>query len=166
MGSGVKTYFAKLPSICLFLLALADFVARPAAASAQIVIVVPKESKIDSLSFGQIYKIFRGESIGKEEERPLQIVEFSRASDAFYKKLYDTGAYAAGKRWLQLIFSGERVLPPKSFNNVQKFIKFFSIHDNAIGFLPAAVYERTHSKAIRPVVIDGLSYAHPRYLRK
>ncbi len=135
-------------------------------AHAQIVIVVPKSSSIDSLTSEELRKIFKGQPIGNPKQYPVQIVEYNDISDDFYRALYGQSAYAMGKYWLRLIFSGERVLVPKSFSNVDRFVDFLKKHDNAIGFLPVDIYNKLDPSVIHHVVIDGKKYDDPHYSLK
>ncbi|MFQ5864128.1 MAG: hypothetical protein ACE5IW_02755 [bacterium] len=135
----------------------------PAHARAQIVVVVPATSSIDSLSIKDLQRIFKGQPVKKSDETICQIVEFAPASDAFYKKLYDLDTYSIGKHWLRLIFSGERVLPPKYFSKVNKFLKYLVEHENTIGFLTVEVFNTIKSESIRSVIIEGRSYQDSRY---
>ncbi|RMF65680.1 MAG: hypothetical protein D6743_07635 [Calditrichaeota bacterium] len=129
----------------------------------QFVVVVPTASKIDSLSLKDLKTIFKGYSVKGTGGAPYQIVEFRPIGDAFYKKLYGLDSYSIGKHWLRMIFSGERVLPPKSFSDINRFIKFLQSHDNSIGFLTVKLFESLASKSLRAVVIDGCSYKHIQY---
>lgn len=136
---------------------------RPDEAPAQIVIVVPDKSSIDSLSTKELQKLFKGQPVVAGKETPIQIVEFAPISDALYNQLYGLTAYAMGKHWLRLIFSGERVLPPKSYSEIQKFRRFVGTHDNAIGFLPAEAFTQAGNDSLRAVIINGRDYRHPQY---
>jgi hypothetical protein len=136
----------------------------PVRAFSQIIVVVPAKSKIDSLSSKDLQKIFKGEPAGLRQLTPLQIVEFAPAGDDFYMSLYGANSYAIAKHWLRLIFSGARVLPPKSFSEAAKFFSFLAAHDNAIGFLPLELFQQVKDNSIRAVPIDGRDYHHPQYL--
>ncbi|MDZ7364328.1 MAG: hypothetical protein ONB43_00445 [candidate division KSB1 bacterium] len=136
----------------------------PGTAASQIVVVVPAKSKIDSLSSKDLQKIFKGEPAGPKQLTPLQIVEFAPAGDDFYTQLYGANSYAIAKHWLRLIFSGARVLPPKSFSDAAKFLGYLAAHDNAIGFLPLELLQQAKDNSIRAVLIDGRDYHHPQYL--
>jgi len=149
------------------LLAILVVVLTPLCSPAQTVVVVPATSRFDSLSFKDLQKIFKGQSVDASKGVPLQIVEYGPASDEFYTQLYEQNAYTIGKHWLRLIFSGERVLPPKSVSKIEKFVRILTARENAIGFLPAAVFEKVRKEAIRAIVVDGRDYRHPQYgLRK
>lgn len=134
----------------------------PSWSLAQVVIVVPAKSSIDSLSTKELQKLFKGQ-FESSKETPIQIVEYVPLSDAFYTQLYGLNAYAMGKHWLRLIFSGERALPPKSFSEISRFMRFLVTHDNTIGFLPAQAFQQIHNDPIRAVVVDGRDYRHPQY---
>ncbi|MFQ5602832.1 MAG: hypothetical protein ACE5HS_06145 [bacterium] len=134
--------------------------------AAQIVIVVPAKSPVDSLSTKTLQKIFKGQPVEKGDGRLFQIVEFSSVSDEFYKKLYNLDAYAIGKHWLRLIFSGERVLPPKNFSAMNKFMKCLLSKGNTIGFLSAEEFKINKSDSVRAVVIDGHNFLDPNYTFK
>lgn len=135
----------------------------PAEASGQIVVVVPSKSEIDTLSFKDLQKIFKGQRV-KALAKPCQVVEFAPLSDAFYKKLYDLDAYTVGKHWLRLIFSGERVLAPKNFSEIDNFLKYLKEHANAIGFLRAEAFDKLKGDPVRAVVIEGFGYQDARYI--
>ncbi len=136
----------------------------PVCASSQMIIVVPAKSKIDSLSSKELQKIFKGEPAGPGQLTPLQVVEFAPAGDDFYMSLYGANSYAIAKHWLRLIFSGARVLPPKSFSEAPKFLSFLAAHDNAIGFLPLELFQQVKDNSVHAVIIDGRDYHHPQYL--
>ncbi len=137
------------------------FVALPMCANAQIVIVVQANCDIDSLSIGELKNIFKGQSVDVHES--CQIVEFTPLSDDFYQSLYGLSAYAIAKHWLRLMFSGERVRPPKSFSNGQKCLEFITEHEHSIGFITLEIYKEMKNDSLRAVVIDGRSYKDPQY---
>ncbi|RMF59167.1 MAG: hypothetical protein D6748_07035 [Calditrichaeota bacterium] len=138
----------------------------PENVSAQIVVVVPANSYIDSLTITQLKKIFKGKAIAEGQQSPIQIVEYASVSDRFYKALYGQSAYAMGKYWLRMIFSGERVLPPKSFTSPEQFVRFMQEHYNSIGFLPLDVYKSIDKSLVRHVFIDGKRFDDPQYVFK
>ena len=126
---------------------------------AQLVVLVPKQSRLDSLSVRQLRKIFKGESIDESQPRPVQIVEYKPASEFFYRRLYGQSRYTIAKYWLRLIFSGERVIPPKSFSDPEKTCRYLCKTGNAISFLPVEIFERMKKKfPIKAVVIDKRTY--------
>ncbi len=135
----------------------------PSSSDAQIVVVVSAESTVDSLSFKEVQKIFKGQPIKKTGETPCQVLEFAPSSDAFYNKLYRLDAYTMGKHWLRMIFSGERVVPPKNFSNPKKLLKFLSTREQAIGFITATHYLEMKDESIRTVVIDGTRFNQAQY---
>ncbi len=134
-------------------------------AAAQLVLVVSKDSPLDSLSSKEIRKIFKGQSLVHAENRPLQIVEYAPESERFYKILFNQSSYSIAKHWLRLIFSGERVVPPKSFSDAKKLCKYVSQTSNAVSFLPVSFYERFRLQfPIKAIVVDGRSYRDRGYL--
>ncbi len=147
-------------------LAAATIFIHPGCLQAQIVIVVPTSSDIDSLSSDELKLIFQGESSTGGSHGLSQVVEFGPAGDDFYQLLLKTDAYGMGKRWLRLVFSGAKVLPPKRFTNARKFLRYLKKHDNAIGFLPIDALLNAGSDSVRAVVIDGLDHTQTRYLFK
>lgn len=144
---------------------LLTVLAQTTLASAQLVLVVSKESPIDSLSAKEIRKIFKGQSLVHAGNRPLQVVEYSPERERFYKILYDQSSYSIAKHWLRLIFSGERVVPPKSFSDPKRLCKYVSQAQNAVSFLPRSLFEEyRYDYAIKAVVVDGRHYQDRDYL--
>lgn len=140
----------------------AVFVLRPAAV-AQYVIVTNARSTIDSLSMNELQKIFKGQSIGRQNSLPLQILEYDPICDDFYEKLYGQNAYAIAKHWLRLILAGERVQPPKSFSDINKYAEFIAKNENTIGFLAMQTFCSMKKDSIKAVVINGQSYRDAKY---
>ncbi|MFQ5709331.1 MAG: hypothetical protein ACE5HO_17880 [bacterium] len=149
------------PKLVISIILAAAFV--PVSTQAQFLIVVSSKSSIDSLTTKQLQKVFKGQQVKIKNVNPCQVVEYAPVSDAFYTKLYGHNAYVVGKHWLRMIFSGERVLPPKSFSDIKKFVKFLTEHDNAIGFLSLELFRSSKEDSLRAIVIDGRSYKHPQY---
>lgn len=148
--------------VVLLSLFLAGLLLPPAARS-QFVIVVPKSSCIDSLSMKELEGYFKGSPVKPCSASPTQIVEFSPASEKFYQKLYGVSSYSIGKHWLRQIFSGERVLPPKSVHALEAFIAYMQKYENTIGFLPREIFVKGKKSALRAVVIEGHTYRDPDY---
>ncbi|MFQ5650510.1 MAG: hypothetical protein ACE5IY_11260 [bacterium] len=163
-------HIPELTRRCWSLIVFSIFVVgivSPLSVQAQIVVVVPSSSNVDSLVTKDLQQIFKGEVAFKREGVPYQIVEFAPVSDKFYKILYNLDAYSIGKHWLRRIFSGERVLPPKSFSKVDRFEKFLLAHENAIGFMTADAFGKIKRNAVRAVIVNGCHYQQPEYaLRK
>ena len=131
---------------------------------AQLVIVVPQSSPYDSLTVTQLRHIFKGEPIDGAQQKPIQIIEFKPESEAFYQRLYGLSRYSIAKYWLRLIFSGERVTPPKSFSDPDKACRYLCKNGHAISFLPVELYQKLQkSHPIKAVAIDGLTYRDDGY---
>lgn len=149
--------------VTLRLLWLAIALCWPQLCRGQMVIVVPQKSEVDSLSFKQVRQLFGAQGPAKIRNHLLQVVEYEPSSDEFYHILFGLDAYALGKRWLRLIFSGERVLAPKSCSSIRRFIDYMTTHRNTIGFLPLDVFTGVQNNALRAVPVDGLNYRQPDY---
>ncbi len=136
----------------------------PQCVDAQYVIVVSNTSDMDSLSVDDLKKIFKGASPHRlSSKKNRQVVEYGPACDKFYKSLYGQSSYSLTKHWLRLVFTGKRVLPPKSFSDSEKFARFLIRNEAAIGFLPVDVFVRLSKQSIRSITILGQRY-HYSYL--
>ncbi|KAA3617934.1 MAG: hypothetical protein DWQ05_07770 [Calditrichaeota bacterium] len=131
--------------------------------SAQFVIVAHKDCAIDSLSRKDLHKLFKGQVINAPAAQPLQVVEFEPVSDQFYGQLYGMNSFAVGKHWLRLIFAGERVLPPKNFSDLQRFVDFLLKQKRGVGFLPLATFKQLKSDSLKALVIENKSYLQRGY---
>jgi hypothetical protein len=160
LSSPLKQNRARGRPLVLALLWLAFFAGH---AAAQILVVVPAKSKIDSVTSKDLQKLFKGQAASHFPPASFQIVEFAPSNDAFYGRLYNLSAYVMGKHWLRVIFAGERVLPPKSFSEAAQFFKFFAEHDNALGFLPAELLPQAPPGTLRALVVEGRDYSHAEY---
>ncbi|MFQ5640409.1 MAG: hypothetical protein ACE5IR_20710 [bacterium] len=136
----------------------------PASARAQFVVVVPEKSPVDSLSLNELRMVFKGFSIDTDQKTPFRIVDFDPVSNDYYNVLYGAGADTMAKYWLRLIFTSNRVLPPKNFSNAHKLKTFIETHDDAIGFLPLSLFEKIKGTGIRALIINGRSYHSELYL--
>jgi len=162
----VKTKKNSLQFCASFAFLLVAILILPSPLEAQFVVVTHAKSDIDSLSLEDLRRIFKGQSIGKQKETPLQIVEFDPACDAFYDKLYGQNAYSIAKHWLRLIFAGERVNPPENFSDLDKFLEYLGKNENTIGFLPQETFAALKNKSIKAVVVEGWDGNQSNLLRK
>ncbi|MCA9733373.1 hypothetical protein KC799_14645 [candidate division KSB1 bacterium] len=108
-------------------------------------------------------KIFKGQVVEATKNQLLQIVEFEPACNNFYNRLYGLNSFAVGKHWMRLIFAGERVLPPKNFSDVDKFIEFLIKQKKGIGFLPVSIFKTLKSDSIKALIIENKNYMQPGY---
>jgi len=148
-------------TISLFVLALT--MAAPTRVAAQIILVVPARSTVDSLSLRQVRSLFKGrqpESLGNEL---IQLVEYAPSADEFYGILYHLDSHAIGKLWLRLIFAGARVRPIKSFSGPEKFLKFVATTENALGFISSRYIRRASGDSLKTVSIDGHHFTDKDY---
>lgn len=130
----------------------------PYAINAQYVIIVSGESPADSLSLEEIKQVFHGQTPLRFEGVIFQVVEYKRHCNRFYKKLLNKSAYSVTKNWIKLIFSGEKVKPPRSFSDVKKLCKYVEKNKEAIGFIPISEFKRVKELKIKVVVIHKKNF--------
>lgn len=121
--------------IALAIAALAAL-AMPAAARAQVAVVVPAGSKVSDASLEELRRLFTGK--GTLDGQKVQVVEHTRLRKAFYQALLKLSEDDVRRRWVALMFRGEASAMPKEFGDADEVVKFVAGHPGAIGFVDAS----------------------------
>ena len=106
-------------------------------AKTDMVVVISKDSTIQTLSPKYISKIF----LSKTKEFPngqkalVADLNLKEYREIFYKKICTKSIKQLKKYWTTLIFTG-RGIPPKKINSTDEIIMFINNNKNAISYLP------------------------------
>lgn len=103
-----------------------------------LVVVVNKDSSIDTLSRGEVIDIYMGRYItfpdGKPA-RPLDLSPHSNHKTTFYKELVDRDEATISAYWARLLFSG-RATPPENVATLEAMLSKLSTSVDTLGYIP------------------------------
>ncbi len=126
------------PTLAALALLAALFTARPSTA-AEVVIVVHPETEVDSVSRGELSKIFlkrlrtwaSGESV-----QPVDQPADSAVRQAFSRRVHERSVITIEVYWKRMVFSG-RTLPPKILASDAEILDFVRDTPGAVGYVAA-----------------------------
>jgi ABC-type phosphate transport system substrate-binding protein len=126
-----------------------------------LVLVVGKDSPINSLSHAELNRLFSGDAI-KVDGQPL--VPFAMAPGrperhAFDQVVLGMSPEEANKYWIDRRIRGQGN-PPKSAPSPDVMARVVGSFPAAIGYLPTSAL----NPSLKPVAIDGKSYTDRGYL--
>lgn len=127
--------FKRIIVLGLALLALGS--ARPAAA--QYVVIVNGGSSVESISKGDLSKIFQKKSRNLPDGTsavPVDLDKSSSVREAFSQEVHGRGVNAIEAYWQQQIFAGKDV-PPETKGSDAEVMAFVSSTPGAIGYVSA-----------------------------
>jgi ABC-type phosphate transport system substrate-binding protein len=105
---------------------------------AQLVVVVNKESNIQSLTKKEIVDIYMGRYQSFPNGSPALPIDFPAQTEIksdFYAKLVNLSENKIQSYWSRLLFSG-RAQPPKILDNSQQIVELLSENNAAIAYIP------------------------------
>jgi len=104
---------------------------------AEMVVVVHKDSVVDTLSQQQVTNIFLAKTNRTSTGHRVTPVELinSEYKSLFYEKITQKTLAQINSYWMSLIFTGKGK-PPKKLDNIQSLIDELSVNSNAISYLP------------------------------
>lgn len=124
--------FAPVPALVLLLALLAAI----APAKAEVVVVVPVTSKVDTLTSAQVRDIFLGRTSafpGGETALPIEHMG-DNSRDEFHRLLSGRTAVELKAYWAKMVFAGQGV-PPKSVASSSEALRIIAQTPNAIGYI-------------------------------
>jgi hypothetical protein len=157
-----------LPAIlaAISLVALAGTtVPRPAAAQARppsVAIVVHPQAPVDSLTFGEMRKVFRGERQYWTSDVPIVLLmraPVAAEREVILKRVYEMSEAQFKQFWIAKIFRDEAAVVPKILYSNDQISDLVAAIPGSIGFVDSA--------AVRPglkvLKIDGRLPGQPGY---
>ncbi|KAA3623522.1 MAG: phosphate ABC transporter substrate-binding protein [Proteobacteria bacterium] len=105
--------------------------------SADVVVIVSRESLIESLTRTELTDVFLGRIThfpNGERLVPLDQAEASPAHDSFYREYLDKSPAQIKAHWTKLIFTG-RGQPPRSATNDDEVIDVVATNPGTIGYI-------------------------------
>lgn len=127
-----------------------------------LVVVVAKESKVDSISLRQLRRIYNGDNPSRAH-RPFNCPARSQVRVAFDKKVLGLSPSAIGRYWIDRKIRGERGAP-RSLQSSLQVAKIVARFPGAIGYMRAD----TMPSWVKPLKVAGKSYTdenYPLYIR-
>lgn len=113
--------------------------------STPLVVVVNKDSKVNSLTKSQVIDIYMGRYRTFPNGEPVKPLDYAPKSDYkmdFYKKLVNRNEAKIDAYWARLLFSG-RATPPKSISNLDNMLETLRTSINVLGYIPASEVDNT-----------------------
>lgn len=133
-----------LASLCALLIA-------PVAMSAEIAVVVNRDSPVQTLNQRQVSDLFLGRARALASGEGVVLFEQPSQSplrEEFYRMLNGMGLKQLNAYWARLQFSGE-VLPPASLPDSRAVLDAVRRQRNAIGYVDAALADGTVRVVLR-----------------
>jgi ABC-type phosphate transport system substrate-binding protein len=140
---------------------------RVEAAGEPIVVIVNNANPVESLSLGELKKLFLGDrsrwDTGKAVA-PVMLVPGAPERTAFLKIVCGMNDADLGKYFLQAAFTGKSATPPKEVGGAAAVKSFVVGSPGAIGFLKAGDFHGDGSDGgVKSVKIDGAAASDPGY---
>ncbi len=144
-----------LASLVLF------WVARASKATAErrvaVVVVVSKESKVESMSLKDLKRIFDGDNPSRTY-RPFNWPARSQLRVAFDKKVLGLSPSAVGRYWIDRKVRGQRGAP-RSLASSMQVAKVVARFPGAIGYMRADMLPAW----VKPIKVSGKSHSDADY---
>jgi len=105
---------------------------------AEMLVVVSKDSPIDTLSENEVSNIFLGKTNYLKSVGQVVPLELTSHHDkyAFYKRISGKSPAQINSYWTTLIFTGKGK-PPKEFRSLVELLRELANNPNAITYMPA-----------------------------
>lgn len=102
-----------------------------------LVVIVSKDSSIDSISKKELSKIFLSKTKKLPNGQKALRVEINdeKIISKFYKSVSNKNQKRLKKYWTKMIFTG-RGLPPKKLSSIDEIKQFIQNNPNAISYIP------------------------------
>lgn len=143
---------------CLAFLPLAVAV-PPAAATAQVAVIVNRANPIQNLPLSDLQRLYLGQSVTFPNRVRVALVTYPAAEAPFLLAALGMTGDRFRRHWMELVFQGQDVTPPKAIASGQELNRFVAEHPGALAFIDLAAVEQT----VKIVTIDGRAPADPAY---
>ena len=113
------------------------YMAFPASALAETVVIVHPDNPITSLTRDQVVDIYLGKKLnfpGANPAFPIDLPPDSPVRSDFYRKLVDKSVAQVNAYWARLLFTG-RATPPKVLTSGKSVVKSVSENRDAIAYI-------------------------------
>lgn len=150
-----------LKALCLaWILGIYAAAAQEEPRARAVVLVIGKQSPVDSLSLKDLKSIYKGHRIAAFQNKTLTLAYLrGDLEDTFNQKILGLSTKKVNTYWLRKVFQGEGDVR-KYFNNAAEAKRFIAVNDHAIGF----IYADELDDSIKAIAIDGRSIKDPNYL--
>lgn len=117
-------------------------------AQGDIMIIANKDVPVSTLSKNEIRSIFLGEKVKwSNNQKIIFVILKSDVHNAFLKEYVGNTASQYRNYWRKMVFTGKSK-SPKSFNNMDKLIRYIANTSGAIGYIPSQAYQEERVKTI------------------
>jgi ABC-type phosphate transport system substrate-binding protein len=139
------------------------------AAGDPIVVIVNVSNPVDSISLGDLKKLFLSDrsrwDTGKSVA-PVMVAAGNPERTSFLKTVCGMSDADFGKYFMQAAFTGKSAIPPKEVGNAAGVKSFVAASPGGIGFVKAGDFHGDGSEGVKSVKIDGLSGVDSSYRLK
>ncbi len=156
-GGVARSAVRRLGALLVFLpLAVA---ASPAAADAQVAVIVNRANPMQNLPLSDLQRLYLGQSVTFPNRVRVALVTYPTAEAAFFLTALGMTSDRFRRHWMELVFQGQDVTPPKAIASGSELNRFVAEHPGALAFIDLAAVDQT----VKVVTIDGRAPSDPAY---
>jgi hypothetical protein len=133
--------------------------APPIAANAQVAVIVNRANPIQNLSLSDLQRLYLGQSVTFSNGARVVLVTYPNAESRFYSTALGMTGDRFQRHWMELVFQGQDVTPPKAIANGDEVNRFVAEHAGALAFIDLAAADQT----VKIIPIDGRAPTDPAY---
>ena len=131
----------------------------PAAASAQVAVIVNRANPIQNLSLSDLQRLYLGQSVTFSNGTRVVLVTYPAAEARFYQAALGMTGDRFQRHWTELVFQGQDATPPKPIATGEELNRFVAEHPGALAFIDLAAVEQS----VKIMTIDGRAPSDPAY---
>jgi len=131
----------------------------PAATRAQVAVIVNRSNSIQNLALSDLQRLYLGQSVTFSNGTRVVLVTNPAAESRFYSAVLGMTSDRFQRHWMELVFQGQDVTPPKPIANQDELNRFVAEHPGALAFLDLAAVDQS----VKIMTIDGRPPTDPAY---
>ena len=135
------------------------FAVAPAAVTAQVAVIVNRANPIQNLSLSDLQRLYLGQSATFSNGTRVVLVTNPAAQARFYDTALGMTSDRFQRHWMELVFQGQDVTPPKPIANGEELNRFVAEHPGALAFIDLAGVDQS----VKIMTIDGRAPTDPAY---
>jgi len=131
----------------------------PGTASAQVAVIVNRSNPIQNLSLSDLQRLYLGQSATFSNGARVVLVTNPAAQGRFFNTALGMTDDRFQRHWMELVFQGQDVTPPKPIANGEELNRFVAEHAGALAFVDLAAVD----PSVKVMTIDGRAPSDPAY---
>ena len=121
--------------------------------------IVNRANPVQNLPLSDLQRLYLGQSVTCPNRVRVALVTNPAAEASFFLTALGLTGDRFRRHWMELVFQGQDVTPPKSIATGPEVNRFVAEHPGALAFIDLAAVEPT----VKIVTIDGRAPADPAY---